>query len=85
MLLGRGVSILQGIPHTPSLQPHTQERSDDKYYWVIEGDIKGAFDNIHHEILLKLVASESCRPASFEINRTLLKSGGDARFLVSTY
>jgi hypothetical protein len=30
MLLGRGVSILQGIPHTPSLQPHTQERSDDK-------------------------------------------------------
>ncbi|MBW4569874.1 MAG: hypothetical protein KME31_18175 [Tolypothrix carrinoi HA7290-LM1] len=22
------MSILQGIPHTPSLQPHTQERSD---------------------------------------------------------
>ncbi|WP_444980647.1 hypothetical protein, partial [Microseira wollei] len=25
----------------------------NKYFWVIEGDIKGAFDNIHHEILCK--------------------------------
>jgi len=28
----------------------------NKYYWVVEGDIKGAFDSIHHEILLKLLA-----------------------------
>jgi len=26
-----------------------------KYYWVIEGDIKGCFDNIDHRILLKLL------------------------------
>jgi group II intron reverse transcriptase/maturase len=30
--------------------------SRTKYYWVIEGDIKGAFDHIHHGILLKLLA-----------------------------
>jgi len=29
-----------------------------KYYWVIEGDIKGAFDHIHHEILGRLLAEE---------------------------
>jgi retron-type reverse transcriptase len=28
----------------------------NKYYWVIEGDIKAAFDSIHHQILLKLRA-----------------------------
>ena len=28
----------------------------NKYYWVIEGDIKVAFDSIHHQILLKLMA-----------------------------
>jgi group II intron reverse transcriptase/maturase len=27
----------------------------NKYYWVIEGDIKGAFDSIHHQILLNLM------------------------------
>jgi group II intron reverse transcriptase/maturase len=26
-----------------------------KYYWVIEGDIKGCFDNIDHKILIKLL------------------------------
>ncbi len=26
-----------------------------KYYWVIEGDIKGCFDNIDHKILLKIL------------------------------
>jgi retron-type reverse transcriptase len=26
-----------------------------KYYWIIEGDIKGAFDHIHHEILVRLL------------------------------
>ena len=26
-----------------------------KYYWVIEGDIKGCFDNINHKILIKLL------------------------------
>jgi len=28
----------------------------NKYYWVIEGDIKAAFDSIHHQILMKLLA-----------------------------
>src|SRR5437588_12867182 len=27
-----------------------------KHYWVIEGDIKGAFDNVQHDILLKCLA-----------------------------
>jgi RNA-directed DNA polymerase len=31
------------------IQPHT------KHFWVIEGDIKGCFDHIDHDILLKLV------------------------------
>ena len=26
-----------------------------KYYWLIEGDIKGCFDNIDHKILMKLL------------------------------
>jgi retron-type reverse transcriptase len=30
-----------------------------KYYWVIEGDIKGCFDNIDHEILLRLLIKGS--------------------------
>jgi RNA-directed DNA polymerase len=29
----------------------------NKYYWVIEGDIKGAFDNIHHDKLLELLTA----------------------------
>jgi len=28
----------------------------NKYYWVIEGDIKAAFDSIYHQILLKIMA-----------------------------
>ena len=28
----------------------------NKYYWVTEGDIKAAFDSIHHQILLKIMA-----------------------------
>jgi retron-type reverse transcriptase len=28
----------------------------NKYFWVIEGDIRGAFDNVHHTILKKLLA-----------------------------
>ncbi|HTD18156.1 MAG TPA: reverse transcriptase domain-containing protein, partial [Ktedonobacteraceae bacterium] len=28
----------------------------NKFYWVVEGDIKGAFDNVHHEILLNCLA-----------------------------
>ena len=27
----------------------------NKYYWVVEGDIKAAFDSVHHDILLKLL------------------------------
>lgn len=27
----------------------------NKYYWIIEGDIKGCFDSIHHQILLNLM------------------------------
>ena len=27
----------------------------NKYYWIIEGDIKAAFDSVHHDILLRLL------------------------------
>ena len=47
----------------------------NKYYWVIEGDIKGAFDNIHHEILLKLVAQRVADPNLLKLVERFLTAG----------
>lgn len=47
----------------------------NKYYWVIEGDIKGAFDNIHHEILLKLVADKVADQRLLKLIGRFLKAG----------
>lgn len=41
-----------------------------KYYWVIEGDIKGCFDNIDHTILMKLIRK---RIADRKITDTIYK------------
>lgn len=47
----------------------------NKYFWVIEGDIKGAFDNIHHEILLKLVALKVLDQRLLKLIKRFLKAG----------
>ncbi|KAB8314296.1 group II intron reverse transcriptase/maturase [Tolypothrix campylonemoides VB511288] len=47
----------------------------NKYFWVIEGDIKGAFDNIHHEILLKLVAKRVADQRLLKLIERFLKAG----------
>jgi len=41
-----------------------------KYYWVIEGDIKGCFDNIDHKILMKLIRN---RIADRKLTDTIYK------------
>jgi len=43
--------------------------------WVVEGDIKGCFDNINHEILLKLLARKIKDGRFLELIRRFLKSG----------
>ncbi len=37
----------------PSMYNHIQSRQ--KYFWVMEGDIRGCFDNINHKILLRII------------------------------
>ncbi|MDR0795760.1 MAG: group II intron reverse transcriptase/maturase [Tannerella sp.] len=43
--------------------------------WVVEGDIKGCFDNINHEILLKLLAKKINDGRFIELIRRFLKAG----------
>lgn len=47
----------------------------NKYYWVIEGDIKGAFDNIHHTILLNLLAQRIADQRVLNLIDHFLKAG----------
>jgi RNA-directed DNA polymerase len=51
------------------INPRTQ------YYWVIEGDIKGAFDTIHQGILLRLVAQRLADRRLLKLAARLLKAG----------
>jgi len=46
-----------------------------KYFWVIEGDIKGAFDAIHHEILLNLLSVRIADGRIIDLIRSFLKAG----------
>ena len=46
-----------------------------KYYWVIEGDIKGCFDNIDHYILLKLIRKRISDRKLVSTIRRFLKAG----------
>ena len=43
--------------------------------WVIEGDIKGFFDNIDHEILLKLLSKRIDDGRFVELVKRFLKAG----------
>ena len=55
------------------LDSYINKRS--KYFWVVEGDIKGAFDNIHHDILLKLVAKRVADKRLLKLIGCFLKAG----------
>jgi group II intron reverse transcriptase/maturase len=46
-----------------------------KYYWVIEGDIKGAFDNFQQEILLSLLAKRVADRRILDLVARFLKAG----------
>jgi len=47
----------------------------NKYYWVIEGDIQGAFDNINQEILVKLLAERVADYRILDLVTRFLKAG----------
>lgn len=46
-----------------------------KYYWVVEGDIKGAFDSIHPDILLNLLAQRIADQRVLNLIDRFLKAG----------
>jgi len=46
-----------------------------KYFWVIEGDIKGCFDNINHKILLKLIRKRIADRKVTGLVRKFLRAG----------
>src|SRR5215467_15496222 len=47
----------------------------NKFYWDIEGDIKGAFDNVHHEILLNCLAERIADWRLLKLITSFLKAG----------
>jgi group II intron reverse transcriptase/maturase len=47
----------------------------NKYYWIIEGDIKGCFDSIHHQILLSLMAKRIADRRLLSLVECFLKAG----------
>ncbi len=47
----------------------------NKYYWVIEGDIKAAFDSIHHKILIKLLTRRIADRRFLQLIEGFLKAG----------
>ena len=46
-----------------------------KYYWVIEGDLKGAFDNVDHGVLLDLLAARIADRRLLALIARFLKAG----------
>ena len=57
-----------------------------KYSWVIDLDIKGFFDNVDHDILMKLVRKRINDPRVLRLIEGWLKAGvmEDGRFHVTT-
>jgi len=55
------------------LDSYLNERS--KYFWVIEGDIRGAFDNIQGKILLELLAERVADGRLLALIERLLNAG----------
>ena len=50
-------------------------QSHNKYYWVIEGDIKGCFDNISHKILLRIIKKRIKDKRLLRLIQDILKAG----------
>ncbi len=47
----------------------------NKFYWVIEGDIKRAFDSIHHQILMKLLEKRIADQHFLKLIKSFLTAG----------
>lgn len=47
----------------------------NKYLWVIEGDIKGCFDHIHHAILMHAIERRIADPRILKLVSQFLKAG----------
>lgn len=47
----------------------------NKYYWVVEGDIKAAFDSVQHGILLNLLAERIADQRLLKLIERFLKAG----------
>lgn len=56
-----------------ALDSYINNRS--KHFWVIEGDIKGAFDNVQHDILLKCLAERIADQRLLKLIKCFLKAG----------
>jgi len=54
---------------------HQIKRTAKGANWVVEGDIKGCFDNIDHDILLKILSKKINDGRFLELIRRFLKSG----------
>src|SRR4030042_1129295 len=52
-----------------------QEEIRHKYVWVVEADIKGFFDNIDHEWMLRMIEQRVNDKAFTELLRRFLKAG----------
>jgi group II intron reverse transcriptase/maturase len=52
-----------------------REELDKKYVWVVEADIKGFFDHLDHDWLLKMIQTRVNDKALTELIRRFLKSG----------
>ena len=50
-------------------------QSHNKFYWVMEGDIKGCFDNIKHKILLRIIKKRIKDKRLLRLTRDILKAG----------
>ena len=49
--------------------------TQNKYLWVVEGDIQGCFDHVQHEILLRLVKQRVQDKRIIALIETMLKAG----------
>ncbi|MBF8248007.1 MAG: Retron-type reverse transcriptase, partial [Bacteroidetes bacterium] len=49
--------------------------TQNKYLWVVEGDIEGCFDHVQHVILLKLVAQRVKDKRILTLIEAMLKAG----------
>ena len=49
--------------------------TQNKYLWVIEGDIKGCFDHVQHAILLKLIRQRVQDERMIGLIEAMLKAG----------